>query len=506
LANTTVVFFGYSVRDEYVLRSLIEASDERQLFGTGEHFVVCPEGTRLSSTHLRSIGYVVDEKTDHRSCLQVLDVIVSAAALPLQLPVTNAGADDTQKSKETVYFIADLIPPGTWQTSQTVRFGKNGIEHEMLVGGGYVDGEIQVDGYSAMHDVVVGLLCFDKICFALDSLGKLHALLGSDPFWRLVSEGAVSMVHSTSETALVYRQPGAIVGGTLESFELLSHRSAEKGQMPMSVLDRIRRALTAAPGKQQEAEHLFDRLAASVMVLPSTDVLAKIRGALAHPSLRRLLGISGGTSSSAIPRWVAFPILRLAGVVATAECCQHLDAVATRLLWGSERLASAAFSAAAAQEWADDAASYVLTGRHNLDVGAIVSRNPEVLSMLLSFRQSQAGETFRREVAARLATNGGGELVASINSGLRQALPGSILQDARDQLSGLLVPTAPLQRMTPAVWGDLRNGDQRIGKWRKRSRKLLDEACALLAVRPYDQCPCGSGEKLKFCCQAALRD
>ena len=56
-----------------------------------------------------------------------------------------------------------------------------------------------------------------------------------------------------------------------------------------------------------------------------------------------------------------------------------------------------------------------------------------------------------------------------------------------------------------AVFGDLRNEEARIARWRARSRETLRTACAELKVQPYDACPYGSGEKLKFCCFEALR-
>lgn len=224
-----------------------------------------------------------------------------------------------------------------------------------------------------------------------------------------------------------------------------------------------------------------------------------------HPSVRALLGISGGTPLAQIPKWVAFPVLRLAGVIEAGDSCGYLNASATRMLWGSERLAGAAFSATTAQEWADDAASYVLAGRFYADLGSLVRAEPAALRSILEFRKSQAGEAFRAEILARLAVNEGGELVSAINAGLRQSIPTSVLQSAQDQFAGLFIPKTQSAKIMPAVWGDLRNGDARIARWRNRSRELLNEYCTWRKIAPYHLCPCGSGEKLKFCCVEALR-
>ena len=224
-----------------------------------------------------------------------------------------------------------------------------------------------------------------------------------------------------------------------------------------------------------------------------------------HPAIRRLLGISGGTPQGAVPRWLAFPVLRLAKVVRNGVICQHIRANATRLILGSERLASIAFSASAGAEWVDDAASYALTGRFNSDLGALIEQQLDLLAGVLRFRESAAGKNFRREVAERLATSEGSQVLAAVNAGMREALPTSVLQAARDQLSGLFLHQATGPRLRPAVWGDLRNAEGRVAGWRRRSRALLGGLCRDNNLNPYDVCPCGSGEKIRFCCVAALR-
>ena len=41
-SESTVLFLGYGLGDEYVLKSLLAAEGERPLFGTGPHFIVTP--------------------------------------------------------------------------------------------------------------------------------------------------------------------------------------------------------------------------------------------------------------------------------------------------------------------------------------------------------------------------------------------------------------------------------------------------------------------------------
>jgi len=104
-----------------------------------------------------------------------------------------------------------------------------------------------------------------------------------------------------------------------------------------------------------------------------------------------------------------------------------------------------------------------------------------------------------------LQTDEGAQVATAVNSGLRQALPSSVLEQARNQFSGLFIPTDRRQVLIPAYWGDLQNGEARIAKWRERSRKMLEVECTKRKLGPYSLCPCGSGEQLKFCCLDALR-
>lgn len=217
-----------------------------------------------------------------------------------------------------------------------------------------------------------------------------------------------------------------------------------------------------------------------------------------------MLGVSQGTPRNVIPRWLSYPILRLAKVVSSGIICQHIQASSARMIFGSEQLASIAFSAIEAKEWTESAASYVLTGRFNSDIGAIILEEPSLLLGILKFRESSGGASFRCEVAQHLAADDGSQIVTAINAGLSQALPTSILQQARDQFSGLFIPRSTFSVNMPVVWGDLHNSEERIARWRKRSRTLLDEELRRHKLGPYDECPCGSGEKLKFCCQSAL--
>ncbi len=503
-SDASVFFLGYGLRDDYLIRLLLKSAEGRPLFGIGPHFVVTTSDSLELPSTVRPIRYLV-EAADHRDALLALEAVADVINRPG--PPQTFANEVPAAMPQSIYYIGDLVVPGTITTSQTLGIeAPSGDAFQMVIGEGYVDGEVELHNYSALHDVVVGLICFDVVCFSIDHLAIVHDLLGSEVFWVLVTVGAIRLVLPPSEPSVMFKDEEALVGD-LGATTLGSKSSSAESFSPIGASEKIRKLLSPAPGKDSEAERLFQLLESTILDASDIELSSalphKTRSALMHPSIRRLLGVSGGTPINAVPRWLAFPILRLANVIRRGQICQRINASATRIIWGSERLASAAFSVSAGQEWADDAASYALTGRFNSDIGSIVAQQPELLLRITDFRQSAIGASFRREVAQRLEVDEGGKIVIAINAGLRQALPMSVLEKARDQLSGLFVPRETIPRLLPAFWGDLRNADARIGRWRKRSRALLDEECKRRSLGPYDACPCGSGEKLKFCCVGA---
>ncbi len=484
-----------------------DTSATHPLVGTGPHFIVTPKGSSEIPSNVKRISYVVDPP-DHRSAVLTVEAVADMPRQPHSTASAPPPNDVVEQDKKTICLIGDLLPFGKVTTSQTLTAKSASGTRELLIGEGYVDGEVVLHDYSALHDLVVGLVCYDVIALSLAHLGRLHQLLGGTAFWTFAEAGAIRLINPPPDPIVVFREPGALVG-EIQAMKRGSTASSMESFKEMTVSEKIREHLRAKPGKEEAAERQMDMLESTMFdlarVLTTEQLEEKTRSAIMHPSIRRLLGISGGTPQGVVPRWLAFPVLRLAGVVQRGVICQQIKASATRMVLGSEKLASVVFSASEATVWVDDAASYVLAGRFNSDLGALIERQPGLLLGILRFRQSAAGERFRREVAERLMTSEAGQIGAAVNAGMHQALPTAVLQEARDQLSGLFVPRGGGPRIQPAVWGDLRNGEERIAGWRKRSRVLLDGISDSNGLRPYDACPCGSGEKMKFCCIAALR-
>lgn len=194
-----------------------------------------------------------------------------------------------------------------------------------------------------------------------------------------------------------------------------------------------------------------------------------------------------------------FSVLRVAHIVMSGVVCEKLNIPALKIHFGGNILSGVIFSAVAARNWAADAASYVVTGRFTSDLGAAVSNDPSLMRGILKFRSTQSGISLREEILNELSVNSGGEVVASIEAGMKQSIPNVILEKARDELSSFLLAEEG-SKVIPAIWGNPANDDKALKLWRIRSNAEFKQYCNENKIGIYDSCPCGSGEKLKFCC------
>jgi hypothetical protein len=269
----------------------------------------------------------------------------------------------------------------------------------------------------------------------------------------------------------------------------------------------IRRQIAAAPQKKNIGEAQIADLASRVVDIgfdPKGYVSGQVRSLLLRPSIQNLLGISPGAPLHSLTRWNMFPILRLANVVMVGGACSKLGIASAKIAFGAARLAGPAFATAFGVDSADDAASYVLAGRFGANLGETVVKDRGLLSAVLRFRETQIAEKLRGEILSALAAGAGAEVVTAINGGLSRAIPPRILQEARDEYVGLFLRKEHGSVATAAIWNGSRDETEILRRWRVRGLKTLNEYCRSSGIGPYDLCPCGSGEKLKFCCQEAL--
>jgi hypothetical protein len=215
------------------------------------------------------------------------------------------------------------------------------------------------------------------------------------------------------------------------------------------------------------------------------------------------LGISDGIFPMAMPRWLVFPALRVGHTVLTAALCQNFNLAAANIWFGGEILVGATFGLAAARDWAHEAASYTMTSQADFDIGAVM--DAATLKAILNFRNTGEGVELRREVLEQLRVNAGAEFISSVNAGLKRNIPFKKLDASRRIFSALLAAEADGDRLTRAISNNQFYCDTAISYWRKCSLSELMAVCEARKIETYDPCPCGSGEKLKFCCLGALK-
>jgi hypothetical protein len=503
LAQATVVFIGYSLRDKYVLDLFMTNCRARPLFGDGPHFLVQSSEAPALPESIKVIRYSPEPHADHRSAITVLDIIrvTKNVGTGWFAPENNAPCAETVFGSG--YFLTDVTPPGTWTSSQSlVLAGAGGLTPNAIVGQGFDNSELPQQTSPAMHDVIVGLISFDHVYVPLSYAGRLHQLLGSATFWDLVRARVFRFIYFEMEPIMMFRSIEAADGGDIGLF-----RVSDTDGKPLTIEQQIRRQILTAPGREAEANQLFDTLAANASTFDHArfNIPSLTRGTLLHPSVQRLLGLSDAILPNSLPRWVKFPVIRLAHMIMAGCACDNFSLAATKIGFGSEILVGAAFAASAARDWADSVSSYVLTSRFNSDLGAYVEATPSVWATILAFRDTQAGTNLRLEILQEVATNAGGEFVASVNAGLRHIVPSAVLDAARDQLTELMFRNSAQSAVVPAVWTNVRNSDAIVRSWRARSRKELEAHCRVWGIRPSDLCPCRSGEKLRDCCAEALK-
>jgi hypothetical protein len=508
-AGCSVVFIGYGVRDNYVVTQLSEDASARSLFGPGPHFVVTNDNLSVSSLH--PIRYDIKLHPDHKAALNVLASIQQSIKSSLSANPTSMKTPQPPPEQlnplavpkgKTGYYISDFLPPGTWLTSQDIT-GKSGDEVvEASVGLGFTNEEIPLRISTALHDMVVGLTCFDYVYLPFSALGLVHNTLGSQLFWELVRLDALRFIRSDAQIAAVFKKGeaigdvGNILGGT------------KSGPEPAAISELIRKALAPAPGKEAIAEQLFSTLEQRIAFYRRNvelDLPAIVRGALLMPNVSKLLGIGDAILPTQTPRWLRFPYLRLAHLVQTGALCAEYGLQATKLPFGGVQLTAAAFGVQAAPLEADHLASYVLSGEYNSDLGALVQGQMSIVWDILRFRNSADGESFRRSTGDVLATEGGSTFNASVNAGLSRIVPLDVLQRAKDRLLTLMTEKTRITRV-PAVWGSAMLSDVSTRYWRARSQKILLEMCGQRGIGKDDPCICGWGDKLRLCCLAPLRD
>lgn len=488
-----------------MIRLLNEDAASKSLFGSGPHFVVTNQPIPVAS--LRRIGYLIKLHPDHRAALSVLDYIAQSAtpqdsgiAVVHKAAASKPVPDHIVPPGRTAYYISDLTPPGTWQTSQEISAKGGAGEIKGSFGLGFTNDEVPFRESSALHDLVVGLVCFDYVYLPFSAIGPASILLGG-LFEELVGSDALRFIHNQAQIGVLFRKGeavgylGNVVGGT------------PQGPEPAPLSDLIRKVFRPVLGREEAAEDTFEKLERVIAVYRRADEIdlpSLVRSALLMPAVSSLLGIGDAILPTQVPRWLRYPYLRLGHLVQTAALYTEYGIQAAKVPFGGVQLTTAAFGIQTAELQADHLASYIFSGPYNSDLGSLVRQDMSIMRGVSRFRASAEGESFRREIGQVLATEGGREFNASVNAGLSRSIPVAVLQRAQNRLLKLMTESARIARV-PAVWNDARQSDSSTQYWRAKSQKMLVEKCTARGIGKNDPCICGSGEKLRLCCFPPLR-
>src|ERR1022692_1453773 len=492
LTTCSVVFVGYSLRDRYLFKLLERNAELLSLFGDGPHFLISSEDRPDVPESVNVIRYLPDLHRDHRSSILALELMCRPTAEVEALRYEGQHVTTLQSA----HFLTDFYPGGTWMTSGQLGLKrKDGSVAELLVGPNWSAEEYPTSLSTAAFDLAVGLICFDRVFLPIDTLGRAHDMLGAQLFWHFVAADVVRFVKWEGLDGLMMPTPGASYG----RFVICQNASLSLGEA-------ITRQLRPLPGKEKDAADHFALLESRTKqcdlskTLNFTDLC---NGLLVAPNMRTMLGLSDATPIGHIPRWLAAPVLRLAQVARVGATCQMLGVASMKLMAGCAPVAQTAFSAVAGGSLAHEAASYTLTGQFGLIPEAALS-TPENWEAILRFRDTQVGANLRTQVLRYLQANQGAEIAASVDASLRNALPTRTLDEARAAMSVLLIAARSTISVTPGIWSDAFRLWDGPAAWRNKARTRFESYVREAGLSPYDLCPCGSCEKVKFCCQSAL--
>lgn len=500
-SSSSVVFLAYGLKDKYVLDLIRGDSEKHTIFGSGPHFLLTTSpGPPKDGVFM--IGYSTAHHQDHRAALTVLSFIEQQRRLPLaEVPSEPTQPDNLRQ--ESVFYISSFNPSGTQTSGQVLGLARpeGGGAIDGIVGLGFAPGELPSSATVAFHDLAVGLVCFDRVLLPLRSLAVLHERASSEVFWALLGSDAVRFIDVVHDPFFV-AQPDSVIG----YIGIARIQDPEHNEIRSS-MSEVRKMLKPAPNMEAQAEPLIDSLEPKILFFDASERLQLpqiVRDCLLMPRVSRLLGYSDYITTNRIPRWLAYPTLRLAHLVQTGLICGQLGVRAARTPFGGLSLLSAAFNIRPAEETVYEYASFVMAGAFGSNLSFYFETNPRHLLDLLRFRESSEGESLRREISDRLKTNDGAEFSAAVEGGLNRVVSLAVLQAARNKFSSLMKAAARSPLME-AVWSDANAGDPSLRLWRDRSRELLLQEARSRGVKTGAPCLCGSGDPLRDCCLRALR-
>jgi len=496
---STLIFVGFSLRDKYILDLLSKNEKLGTLFGDGPHFAIVTEDVGLLPKNVKRIEYKSEPLHDHRTPISIIEDIAflhKSDHLPIEV--------SSPVKTKSIHLLMDLHPePDSNETSAFTTNSDDKIERLWFAGEGYTREELIDNKNSALHDIIVGLLCFDQIATSIWNAKAIHNILGGPLFCSLVENDILKLINWKHRSVIMFPDLTSLAGGKLLDI-ILQNPDGSETSGPWA----LRRQIIPIPGGGTAAENKIKALEDKVIELNEQGeglILNTTRSLLLRPSVRNLLGLSHASSVESIAKWQAYPILRLAGLARVAETAMHLGIPSARINFGVAALAGPAFSLTSGIADAGENAGYIVAGTFGADLGRFAQTNPGTINAIMNFRETAAGCDLRKEILTRLTKNEGSDAAIAINTSLQSALPHKILEKAKEELSKLYINQSPKVIHRTAFWTEDSLPEKSLQLWRIRSRKTLEATINQYRIDTFDPCPCGSGEKLKFCCLDAAK-
>jgi SIR2-like domain len=496
LESTCVVFIGYGLADEYILNILNKSDKLSSIFGEGPHFTFLSGASPSLPPSIKRIEYQPNYHTDHRSPISVIE------ELSIRLKGNQKESPPESKPSISAHMLSDIFCAGDFTTSQTLALeDPHGNRSYLEVGQGFDSREANPAFARSLHDLIVGLICFDYIYVPLSNLAVIINLIGQSGIDNLIDFDILRFVRYDTVDGLAFSQLDANLGN-LVSFSVT--RSPK--DQPYSNFDLIKKSVKPLPGKEAAATDFINKIESKIVTTApesNDESLNSVKSLLMRPSVRSLLAMSEGTPLTSFPRWLTHPLLRLANVVRLGLVCREMQICSIQFASGNATLAGPAFTSTFSDEVAEDVASYIVAGKFGTNLGAVATQDPEWLPKILRFRNSVEGSNLRSEIFHSLQRSEGNEVYATINASLSKAIPKAILAGAQTAFSQLSVTKSSPN--FPGLWSPGSDESEVMEKLRRRSRDKFLDLCRQNKCGPYDVCLCGSGEKAKFCCGEALK-
>lgn len=425
------------------------------------------------------------------------------ASLKRQLTdeVDIRGGIETYHATTRRIVLTQVFMPGTMTTSQRVELSSG---QSILVGEGWIQGDITHYEVAGQHILASSFLLFEQVWAPIASIPVFLRLLGDNLTFDLLER----------ERLRLY--------ATRDSFGFLADKGAFTGQISDFTVgdpDRIEAMVQGIVGTRVDSKTL--RKLRTYVTTPeevkASTIVAYTKEDLKRTNLRELLGLRPMITEQE-PIWDAPLINRLASVNFARALGTYLRADVVQYEGGLSRLASEKdYDLFGLSRLFDSVQAFdaVLRVAGIPDLGQLVNQLPLRDIVLLS--DTTNAEDFRDwfwASAASLVGDGSNittEFLRQVSSLVQQSLQAKAfpirlkLRYSESIAKGILQGQLP-SGTEPAFATTAVDGNEIIGRQRSNFSKHRKVQIGTIAgvSNPYSLCPCGSGQKLRFCCGRTL--